>query len=84
MDKLKRINSILLADLACGLRRYSRLNIDQFKGLVLTASDPPNQATLRMNQVFRDIKKKMKDEDSVIVKADKGCSLSILKLTDYK
>jgi len=83
VDKCENLRTLIISDLAVGLRCDSRLNTNKVKQLiestVSSISVPPPLET----RTFFNLQKRLRHQNLVIAKADKGESLVILSRSDY-
>lgn len=84
VNKRNTFEATVLADLACGLRGDARLNCQRTVKLLEKMTSQMSKATIPQScYIFRSLQQKLKKEDLVICKADKGETLIILSRKTY-
>ena len=85
-DKKNTIRATILSDIALGIRNDQRLNTGRVNALIDSAvgllSDPGPQARADTLTFFK-LRKRLRDEDLAIVKADKGETLVVMNKAYY-
>ena len=84
VDKVKSMHSTLLADLAVGIRNDQRLNTQRVRSLVnLVVEDLNSYSSTQNYRAFVNLRKRLKQDDLAIVKADKGEALALIERSAY-
>ena len=81
---MKSIHSTLLADLAVGVWNDQRLNTQRVRSLVNSAVEDLNSySSTRNYRAFVKLRKRLKQDDLAIVKADKDEALVLIERSVY-